>query len=276
VQCSASADSFVNVAMSLLNSIERRLSHFAIPGIIRYVVGLNALTFILITISPGYADALALVPSRILSGEVWRLFTWIFIPPIENPIWLVFALMLLWLYGDNLEADWGTFRLNLFYLVGMIGCTASAFFVGADLAFNTLLNLSIFFAFATLNPNYQLLLFFILPIKIKWLAFVSLALLVAQALGGTWSLRVALIVTFSNYLIFFAPSFFRRTVEGRQVATRRRAFEEASIPDTTLYRCATCGRTEVSNPELDFRVALDGREYCHEHLPTRTKESSKD
>lgn len=253
--------------MSFLNSIERKLSPFAIPGIIRYVVGLNALTFILITISPGYADALTLVPSRILSGEVWRLFTWIFIPPVMSPIWLVFALMLLWLYGENLEAEWGTFRLNLFYLVGMVGCTASAFFVGGDIAFNTLLNLSIFFAFATINPNYQLLLFFILPIKIKWLAFVSLALLISQAVGGTWSLRVALIVTFTNYLIFFGPSFFRRSLDAQQVATRRRVFEEASTPESTLYRCATCGRTEVSNPELDFRVASDGNEYCHEHLP---------
>jgi membrane associated rhomboid family serine protease len=255
--------------MKWLDVLDRKLEPFAIPGIIRYVVILNALTFVLILVSPGYQALLTLSPELILQGQVWRLFTWIFIPPTMSPIFVVFALMLMWIYGENLESQWGVVRLNLFYLTGMIGCTVAAFFAGESLAYNALLNSSIFFAFATLNPNFQLLLFFVLPVKIKWLAWVALGLLVLQALGGTWAMRLALVVTFTNYLVFFGPEFFNRTAEARKTAVRRKKFEAATQSEETLHKCHVCQRTEVSNPELDFRVAADGAEYCTQHLPSR-------
>lgn len=255
--------------MKWLDVLERRLSPFAIPGIIRYVVTLNALTFVLILISPGYVGLLTLSPELILQGQVWRLLTWIFIPPTMSPIFIFFALMLMWIYGEHLESQWGTLKLNLFYLTGMIGCTISAFFAGESLAYNTLLNSSIFFAFATLNPNFQLLLLFILPVKVKWLAWFAVVLLVIQAIGGTWTMRLALLVTFANYLLFFGPEFFSRSADARKTAIRRRKFQELTTQDETLHKCQVCQRTEVSNPELDFRVSADGHEYCTPHLPSR-------
>lgn len=177
--------------------------------------------------------------------------------------------MLMWIYGENLESQWGTFKLNLFYLTGMVGCTVAAFFAGESLVYNALLNSSVFFAFATLNPNFQLLLFFILPVKIKWLAWVAVGMLLLQALAGTWTMRLALLVTFSNYLLFFGPEFFSRTTEARKTTLRRKKFEELTLSDETLHKCHTCQRTEISNPELDFRVTADGQEYCTLHLPVR-------
>jgi len=255
--------------MKWLDALERRFSPFAIPGIIRYVVALNALVYILTLASPGYQDLIKLSPELIMQGQVWRLFTWIFIPPTMSPIFIFFALMLMWIYGENLESQWGTFKLNLFYVTGMVGCTVAAFFAGESLVYNALLNSSVFFAFATLNPNFQLMLFFILPVKIKWLAWVALGMLVLQAVAGTWTMRLALLVTFSNYLLFFGPEFFSRTTEARKTAVRRKKFEVSTLSDETLHKCHTCQRTEVSNPELDFRVAADGQEYCTLHLPVR-------
>lgn len=257
--------------MSWQNTVERRLSPLAIPGIIRYVVGLNALTYVLTLLEPGYVAALTLSPELIFQGQVWRLFTWIFIPPTMSPIFIFFAMMLLWIYGENLESQWGTLKLNLYYISGMFFCTVAAFFVGESLAFNALLNSSIFFAFATLNPNFQLLLLFILPVKVKILAWVALGFLLLQALAGDWSMRVALVITFANYFAFFGPEFFKRTVDSHKTAVRRRKFEVGTLPDETLHRCNACQRTEVSNPELHFRVSADGEEYCLDHLPPRNE-----
>src|SRR5215210_5140441 len=121
--------------MTFLDSLERRFGRFAIPGLIRIVVGFNALVFVLHKLNPGYLAMLDLIPARVLQGEVWRLVTYIFIPQFGSgffPDWLsaIFYLGFLWFVGDGLEQAWGAFRLNLFYIVGMIGTTAAAFFFG--------------------------------------------------------------------------------------------------------------------------------------------------
>jgi len=255
--------------MNWWRSVERKIEPFAIAGIVRYVVALNALTFVLLLVAPGYAAALALIPERVLSGEVWRLFTWIFIPPTTSPIFIFFALMLLWIYGEHLEQAWGSLRMNLFYLTGMLGCTVAAFFTGGGLAYNVLLNFSVFFAFATVNPNFQLLLLFILPVKVKWLAWIAFALLALQALVGPWSLRAAFAVAFLNYALFFGPTLLRNAIERSETQARRRRFEAQTQRESTLHTCHECGRTEVSHPDLEFRVSRDGNEYCVDHLPAR-------
>jgi hypothetical protein len=111
---------------------------------------------------------------------------------------------------------------------------------------------------------------YILPAKVKWLAWIAAALLAYQFMvNDDWSYRVSLVVALANYLIFFGPEIYRNARTRRQVADRRRKFEvaKASAPGETLHNCAVCHRTEVTNPELDFRVARDGQEYCREHLP---------
>ncbi len=260
--------------MSWFNAFEKHCGRFAIPGLIRYVVGLNALVFLLIQVNRNYAAALSLNPEAILGGQVWRLVTWIFIPTNLSPIFLLFALIILWTIGDQLEAAWGTFKLNLFYLVGMIGCTVAAFLTGGSESYNALLNLSIFFAFATVHPNFTFLLFFILPVKVKWLALLSLVLLLLQAVGGTWAFRASLLVTFSNYLLFFGPELIRKSADSRQIAARRAKFQSDQLTADTLHKCHACARTEVSHPELEFRVAADGYEYCADHLPSRSGKSN--
>ncbi len=113
--------------MTFLDKLERPFGRFAIPGLIRYIVALNALVFILCKINPGYANLLVLDPGLVMQGQVWRLVSWIFLPTTNNFLWIIFYLMFTFWAGDTLEATWGTFRLNLYYFLGMIGAAISAF-----------------------------------------------------------------------------------------------------------------------------------------------------
>ncbi len=264
--------------MTFLDKLERRFGWFAIPGLIRIVVALTALVYLLTFLNPGFLSILELEPAAILQGEVWRLITYIFIPraigqagSMMQPLWLLIALWFLLFIGDRLEHAWGAFRLTLYFVVGMIGTTAAAFFFGAHFS-NAMLASSLFFAFAMFYPDEVIYLFFVLPVKVKWLAWISAALLLYGFLTNANAYRMALIAAFANYLLFFGPDIVRTVRNRQQVATRRRRFEQKGRPeDEALHHCAICGATELTDPNLEFRVARDGEEYCLAHLPSATK-----
>src|ERR1700757_830145 len=117
--------------MSWLDKLERRFGFLGIPGLARILVGFAALVFAFALLVPGFTSVLDLDPGRVRQGEVWRLVTYIFIPQTLSPWWILFALWFLWWIGDGLERAWGAFRLTLYFLVGMIGTTAAAFFFGS-------------------------------------------------------------------------------------------------------------------------------------------------
>lgn len=234
------------------------------PGLLKAVVLLNALTFLLITGNPDYAGVLSLDPAKIMQGEVWRLVTYIFVPETRSMFWILFALLFLWFLATALEEMWGPLRLNVFYLVGMIGCTVAAFFFGGGPS-NTFLNLSLFFAFATIAPDYEVFLFFIARVKIKYIAWFMAAIFGLQFIVLPLASKMAMAASLANYLLFFAPALVRGRFVKERDARRLRRFQAAS--ETTLHRCASCGRTELSDPDLEFRVTGSGEEFCREHLP---------
>jgi membrane associated rhomboid family serine protease len=253
--------------MAWLDKLERRFGFLGIPGLIRIVVGFNALVFVLVRLNPDFVSVLNLDPARIRHGEVWRLVTYIFIPQTFSFLWIVFVLWFLWFIGDGLERAWGSFRLTLYFLVGMIGTTVAAFFFGGNFS-NSMLIASLFYAFARFYPDVVIYIFFILPVKIKWVAWAMAALLFYGFFVGTNSYRMALVAALSNYLIFFGREIFHEARHRREVSTRRRRFEVHSRSEAEpLHKCAACGATELSDPNLDFRVARDGEEYCVPHLP---------
>ena len=264
--------------MGFLDSLERRYGRFALPGLIRIIVALTALVYLLALLNPGFLSVLALDPSRILQGEVWRLVTYIFIPrsigqpgSMMQPLWLLLALWFLLFIGDRLEHAWGAFRLNVYFLVGMIGTTIAAFLFGAQFS-NAMLASSLFFAFAHFYPEEVIYIMFILPVKVKWLAWVSAALLLFGFLTSPNSYRMALVAAFANYLLFFGPDLVRAARQRQQTAHRRQRFEATSrSEEESLHRCANCGATELTNPNLEFRVSRDGEEYCLAHLPSASQ-----
>ncbi|PWU10348.1 MAG: hypothetical protein C5B47_02255 [Verrucomicrobia bacterium] len=256
--------------MDWKDRLEKRIGWIAIPGLIRYVAAANLLVFILEKLVPNYVGYLELDRVAILHGEIWRLISWIFVPQTSNYFWILFAVLWLWFLGDFLESAWGTFRSNVFFWLGIIGCTVGACIAGLGGGiFNWYLNLSILFAFATLDPDHPFYFFFVIPFKAKWLAWISLAFLVFLFVSLPLLDKLALLLSFSNYLIFLGPTLWREARHRKKTHLRRKKFLAESQPeDVTLHRCHFCGATEISAPDLDFRVSADGHEYCSKHRPS--------
>jgi hypothetical protein len=150
----------------------------------------------------------------------------------------------------------------------MIGTTVAAFFTGANFA-TAMLNSSLFFAFARFYPEMMIYLMMLIPVKVKWLAWISGLFLVLGFIFNSWDYRLSLVAAFANYFIFFGQEIFQEVVHRREVSARRQRFDAAVRPadDSTMHHCVVCGRTEIQAPDLEFRVAKDGQEYCVEHLP---------
>src|SRR3977135_1040651 len=232
--------------MSLLDKLERRLGFLAVPGLIRIVVAFNALVYLLVYLNPDFKFVLDLNPSRIVHGEVWRLITYIFLPQTFSPWWIIFVLWFLWFIGEGLERAWGSFRLTLYFLVGMIGTTIAAFFFGGNFS-NSMLLMSLFLAFAHFYPEEIIYILFILPVRIKWLAWIAGAFLLLGFFTNSNSYRAALIAALANYLIFFGPEFIYQARHRHEVSSRRKRFEDTVRSETEpLHKCAVCGQTELS------------------------------
>ena len=259
--------------MTWLDKLERRIGFLAVPGLLRYVGFLTALVFVLEKVNPGYLRLLDLDPVAVMHGEVWRLITYIFIPQMASmlplPDWVnvAFYILFLWWMGNGLESAWGAFKLTIFYLFGMIGTTIAAFFFGAAFS-NLMLTTSLFFAFARFYPDLVIYFAYILPMKVKWIAWFSAGVLLLQIVVGSMQFRAAAICAMANYLIFFGPGIVRDARQRRDVTARRRRFEMQTreAEAEALHRCAICGATEVTDPNLEFRVARNGEEYCLPHL----------
>lgn len=257
----------------LLDRLERRFDRLAIPGLLRVVASFQVICFVLIYARPGFESILMLTPAAWTDWELWRFVTFCFIPNTLSIIWILFAMMILLLIGDQLEAEWGKFRLNAYYL-GTVACLwAGVIFSGPEtgaavgLQASTLLYSSLFLAFATVVPNYTFLMFFVLPVKVKWLAVLNGAFLLLQFFIAP-ALRMPLLLALLPYALFAVPIAVRRLRHGSRVAARRAVYEEKSIPvGESFHACKTCGRTEISDPALEFRIAGDEEEYCADHLP---------
>jgi hypothetical protein len=253
--------------------LEDRFTPFAVPHLLRYVAALNLLAFVLCTLRPEFRAALVLKPAAVLKGELWRLIFHVFAPE-PGMSWLGAALRFLWLIwiGDGLEQVFGRVRLNLYYLVGVMGVTAAMWLGDAGagiLGVSFCLQSSLFLAFAWFYPREEVWLFPFIRLQVRWLAVLDVVLLAVQSLGMPWPERWVVISAFINYALFFLPQWAFRGVEDVQARSRRQKFEAAREPESTLHQCVLCGRTEVSHPDLEFRVSGDGSEYCSEHLPSR-------
>jgi hypothetical protein len=264
--------------MSALDKLERRLGFIAIPGLFRFLESLSALVFIMYKVDARFLLLLDLDVDLVRQGQIWRLLTYIFIPQVGGvfPDWLNAAftvLFLIWV-GDRLEDAWGAFRTTLFFLIGMIGTTIAAVVFGARFS-NTMLYSSVFFAFARFYPDIVIFFMYILPLKVKWIAWIYAALLLFQFVTGSMALRSAIVVAFANYIIFFGRDIITDARQRREISSRKERFEAAArTAAEPLHTCAVCGASELTDPNLEFRVARDGEEYCIPHLPTAAARST--
>lgn len=247
--------------MSVLNSMENRFGRFAVPGLVAILASLQAAVWILLHLNPNFIVSLVLVPELVKMGEIWRLVTWVFIPSSFNPFWMLMAVYLMMIISTVMDRAWGAFRTNLYIFGGMLSMVIGAMFFNSPPIGLTLYS-SIFIAFACLAPNYELMLFFILPVKVKYLGMINGALLLLNFISSP-DMRGAIFFSMLNFLIAFGPGLIKSMKHKAVVMERRSRFESANQRDTPhFHKCHQCGKTDMDDPHLDFRVTDDGEEYC--------------
>ena len=288
--------------MKPMSNFEKKFGKYAIKNISLVLILFYACGYLINWINPVMFNYLTLNPYAILfKGQVWRLITWLIIPP-EN--FSFFTLIMLYFYysiGTTLERTWGTYRYNLYLFLGIIFTAVGAFammgFVylfqrdilfamGAENYFAVLstmcstyyVNMSIFLAFAATFPDMQVLLFFFIPIKVKILGIIYGVLLVYEFIAGVGNKylnaanRFVIGASLLNFIVFFLTSRNMIHMSPKQVKRRQEFKREVKqSAKITRHKCAICGRTEETNPELEFRFCskCDGNyEYCQDHLFT--------
>lgn len=259
--------------MKFLDSLEKRFGHLAVPNVVLVLVVAQLVIYAAILIGRIEFSSLLLVPKAVFAGEWWRLVSFLIAPPsvpasLFNALFLAFFWYIFWMMSSALESVWGVFRFNVFLLSGLILSIAGAF-IGQLISANALivvspyfLYLSVFFAFATLHPNIEFLIFFIIPMKVKWLAWFVAAMTAISFIGApTMGDRVAILAPLLNYFIFFKDAL-TQSMKARQRrakfdAERRAASEEA------LHTCTNCGATDQKFPDRDFRYKIiEGDAVC--------------
>lgn len=277
----------------IYDSVERfcaRHPRFGIPNLMRYIVIGNALVYVLMLLSQN-ADAsaldfLSLNLNALFHGEIWRLVTFIFVPGYSGAFSLVISLYFYYWIGSTLEREWGTAKFNLYYIGGalltVIGLILTGLITGnygLTLAGTGYVNLSMFLAFAVLFPDMTVLLFFIIPIKIKWLAYIDGAFFAFEVVGsiarGNTAGAVLPIVALLNFALFAYPHvrYLRQKAQYRNspnaVHFRKTVQQQQRQQAAYHHKCAVCGRTDTEYPDLQFRYCSKCAGYhcyCQDHI----------
>jgi len=252
--------------MGLLDNLEKKLRRYAVPNVTLYLI-LGQVFFFVFEMSGRFLiDRVVLIPDLVMTGEWWRLITFLFIPPSMSPIFILFAWYMFYLMGSALEGRWGAFRYNLYLLVGYIVTVAVTFLFPYSAATNIFIAGSVFLAFAFLYPDFQIYIFFILPVKIKWLALLTWLGYAYELIFGTWHQRVLVLASISNFLLFFGKDISWRMKTGKRRMTEQ-ARQFSGIREA-FHACAACGKTDISHPQMEFRYCSDcgGLGYCMEHI----------
>jgi len=259
--------------MKILDSLEKRFGHLAVPNVI--LVLIVAQLFIYAAIMVGRLDvqSIELIPKAVFAGEWWRLFSFMIVPPdiatgALSALFLAFFWYILFFMSQALEAAWGVFRFNLYLLAAVFFAIVGAFVgqlispASVIVVSTTFLYWCVFFAFATLQPNVQFLMFFIIPVKVKWIAWLvfgvgSLAFLGLPSMGY----RIAFAAPFLCYVLF-SKDAMAQAVKAKKRRSEYKAERNLSADDA-MHTCSECGATDKSHPEKDFRYkTVDNDVIC--------------
>ena len=282
--------------MKFIDKLERKFGRFGIPNLTIYMIVCYVIGYALMIVNPGILNWLSLEPAYILRGQVWRLVTWVLYPPSTSGV-LWFAIAVLFFYypiGTPLERTIGTFKYTLYILSGVIFTILGAFILYFLLGGNVLvgnvfstyyISLSTFLAYAMCYPDMQVLLMFIIPVKMKWMAIFYVVIVVYEMIqyimAGAWYLVIPIVASLLNFIIFYFGTKDFSRYNPKEVHRRnefRRAMEpqgrmKSGSGSVTKHKCAICGRTELDDPNLEFRFCsrCNGNyEYCQDHLFTHT------
>ena len=280
--------------MKFIDKLERKFGNRGIENLTIYIIVSYVLGYALMYINPGALSMLSLNVSEILHGQIWRLVTWIIYPPDTSFLFLIMVALFYYPISASLERTWGTFRFTLYILSGMIFTVISAFVLyfmtggildmiyNGELFSTYYISLSIFLAYALTYPEMRVMLYFVIPIKMKWMAFVYGLFIawdiVSYLRVGLWVGVVPIVASLLNFVIFYFSTRDMKRYNPKEIH-RRQQFKKAMAPTRTGYgpdgiakhKCAICGRTEKDDPNLEFRFCSKCKgnyEYCQDHLFT--------
>ena len=268
---------------------------FGIPNLMKFIVIGSVLVYLL-SIFAGY-EAVSFLTFRwsaITQGELWRLITFVFMPgyyTTGDVLWLALFLYFYYMIGNVLEREWGTAKFTLYYLSGVVLTVIvgvlTALISGHDVIIGgtSYVNLSMFFAFAMLYPDTQFLLFFIIPVKVKWLAWIDGAFFALSVLTSLMRLDIlnALlpVVALLNFFVFFWTNItdeisYRRNRQRHKTShqtihfqTAARQVRQKEAQRGYRHKCEVCGRTDADYPDLEFRYCSRCAGYhcfCQDHI----------
>lgn len=276
--------------------LERKFGKYAIKNISMYLVLLYAIGYVIYALDSSLFNYISLNPYAILRGQIWRLFSWIIIPPSLgiNPIFMVLLLYVFYNFGSSLERAMGTFRYNLYLISGMLFTVLGSFILliylylanlvpeadGAALLFTMLavqfstfyVYMSIFLALAVVIPNMEILLMFILPVKMKYLAYVYGFIILLNFIQSNLIGKIVIATSMLNFLIFFISARKRNYPSPTHILRRAVHNKEVkNVKEKTKHKCTTCGVTQENDKEREFRFCSKchgNHEYCDKHLYT--------
>jgi hypothetical protein len=264
--------------MSLISRLESKFGRYSPPNITLALISGQVICYLVnyLTLAEGRGgllQSIQLVPNQVALGEVWRIVTYLFEPPSRNPLFAFFFWYLFYLFGTTLESTWNTFRYNIYLLIGYLASLLFAFIgwwfgVGEELATNSFLYGSVFLAFARLYPDFTLNLFFILPVKVKWLALVTWILYAYTLLFDPyWLSKLMIVGAVLNYLLFFGRDILRDMKQGHQ--RMQHQSQTLHAPKRLVHRCRICGLSIEDAPRTPFRYCSKCASqccYCPEHI----------
>lgn len=278
--------------MNWLNKLERKFGRYAIPNLIVWLIGAYMIGFVINIVNPAIIDYLELSPYHILHGQVWRLVTWIFKPTGYDLFSLLIMALFYFQLGTTLERNWGTFRFNVYIFSGMFftilgafvlygvmylingGATVEVLSIGNGFS-TSYINMSIFLAFSITYPDMQILLMYIIPVKMKWMGVIYGIMVVWNFMWAEWDGKIAIVMSLLNFIIFFLSTRNLKRYAPHEVHRRQKFKRQMRQPSGyaggARHKCAVCGRTELDDPSLEFRFCskCEGNyEYCQNHLFT--------
>mgnify|MGYP005754271561 FL=1 len=272
--------------MEFFKKLERKYSRYAIHNLMNYIVAMYVVGMFLQYVNPNfYWQWLCLDAREILHGQIWRVVTFMVLPPFGNLVSNALMIYLYYSLGSTLERVWGAFRFNVYFFLGVLGHVIAALllyllFGTRVILTTTYLNLSLFLAFAATFPYLQFYIWFLIPIKAKWLALIDSLFIIQGLLFGNVASRVEIIFSMLNFILFFLMTRNYSKVNPREIRRKQEFKSQVKIKPQgrTHHRCAVCGRTELDGDDLEFRYCskCEGNyEYCQDHLYTH-KHVTKD
>ena len=278
--------------MNWLNKMERKFGKYAIKNLTIYLLVCYGIGYIISMVMPTLLTYFTLEPALILKGQVWRLVSWVIVPPTSRFIYVVFMMLCYYSLGQTLERIWGTFRYNLYMFSGMLFTIIGTFIaygvvyvqyhavVGGigNVVSTYYINMSIFLACAAIMPDMQVLFWGLIPVKMKWFAILDIVFVGMDLIWGGTVTRIIIVASLLNFVIFFFANRNMQRYNPKQVIRRRNFEKKVQRPiqnygNGARHKCAVCGRTDETNPELEFRFCskCNGNyEYCQDHLFTHT------